>query len=81
MGVAGCGRYDIIVPQVRGKDVLLRFADSFHDTFDNDAYDVMFTFNRLVVGVSRGGAWFITITTARISQLLKLWCVEPCITY
>ena len=32
--------------QVRGKDVLLRFSEGFHENFDNEDYDVMFTFNR-----------------------------------
>ena len=32
--------------QVRGEDVLLRFSESFHENFDNEDYDVMFTFNR-----------------------------------
>lgn len=32
--------------QVRVEDVLLRFSEGFHENFDNEDYDVMFTFNR-----------------------------------
>ena len=34
------------VVQVRSGDILIKFADVFHDTYDNQDVDVMFAFNR-----------------------------------
>ena len=46
--------------------MLLKFADPFHETFDNEAFDVMFTFNRYMravgmVGVVMGVAWLLDL--------------------
>lgn len=40
----GCDR--IVFPQTRRDRVLLKFAQKFHQQFDNQDYDVVFQFSR-----------------------------------
>ena len=49
--LSGCGvgvmcEGDFVVVQVRQSDILIKFAERFHEHFHNEDYDVMFTFNR-----------------------------------
>ena len=35
-----------LLPQVHGREILIKFSERFHEYFHNEDYDIMFTFNR-----------------------------------